>query len=138
MAVVDGSNKIFGRVASQIAKRLMLGEEVQLINAEKLVMVGSPAQITGRYLTKKGIRHKGRPEKSPVWPRIPHLLVKRMVRGMLPRESSRGRAALHRLMVYTGNPKKLVGDVKFEKAEFDGMARHVTIQELCRSIGYSG
>ena len=138
MAVVDGTNMVFGRLASQVAKRLMSGEEVHLINAEKLVIVGKPSDITGKYATRKSIKHKGKPEKSPSWPRLPHLLVKRMIRGMLPRESSRGRAALHRLRVYKGNPKNMSVDTKVEKAEFDGISKHVTIHELCRSMGYPG
>ncbi len=139
MQVIDGTNMVFGRLASQIAKRLISGEEVHLINSEKLVIIGNPKQISGRYLTKRGIRHKGTPERSPVWPRIPHMLVKRMIRGMLPsRETSRGREALRRLRVYTGNPKKLEAKIKVEGADYDGISRHVTIHELCRSIGYSG
>ena len=138
MAVVDGSNMVFGRLASQIAKKLMSGEEVHLINAERMVIVGQPAVITGKYAIRKSIKHKGKPEKSPVWSRTPHLLVKRMIRGMLPRESTRGKDALHRLRVYKGNPKNMSADTKVENAEFDGVSKHVTIHELCRSIGYSG
>jgi len=138
MQVVDGTNMIFGRLASQVAKRLMRGEEVHLINAEKIVIVGNPKQIEQRYLTKRGIRHKGTPERSPVWPKIPHMLVKRMIRGMLPRETPRGRDALKRLRVYTGNPKGMECSLKPEKADFDGVSKHITIHDLCRSIGYSG
>lgn len=136
--IVDGTDMVFGRLASQIAKKLMKGEEVHLINAERLVIVGNPQQISQRYLTKRGLRNKGTPERSPVWAKIPHLLVKRMIRGMLPRESSRGRAALKRLRVYTGNPKKLEGAAKVENAGYDGVSKHITIHELCKSIGYSG
>ncbi len=138
MQVIDGTNKVMGRLASQVAKKLISGEEVHLINAEKLVIIGNPAQISQRYLTKRGIRHKGTPERSPVWPRIPHMLVKKMIKGMLPHENSRGRDALRRLRVYTGNPKKLEAAVKVEGADFDGISKHVTIHELCKSIGYSG
>ncbi len=138
MQVIDGTNMIFGRLASRIAKKLMTGEEVHLINAEKLVVMGNPKEISQRYLTKRGLRHKGTPERSPVWPKIPHMLVKRMIRGMLPRENSRGKDALRRLRVYTGNPKKLEGSMKVEGAEYDGLSRHITIGEICRSIGYSG
>lgn len=138
MHVIDGTDMKLGRLASQITKKLLNGEEVHLVNAEKLVIVGNPAQICGRYLTKRGIKHKGTPERSPKWPRVPHMLVKRMIRGMLPRESSRGRAALKRLRVYTGNPKDLKSNLTVEKASFDGISKHVTIHELCRSIGYQG
>jgi large subunit ribosomal protein L13 len=136
--IVDGNNMIFGRFASQVAKKLLSGEEVHVINAEKIVIVGNPKQISGRYLVKRGIKHKGTPERSPVWPRIPHMLVKRMIRGMLPRETSRGKAALKKLRVYTGNPKNLAASGKMENAEYDGVSKHITIQDLCRSIGYSG
>lgn len=138
MDVVDGENMIFGRLASQIAKRLVRGEEIHLINAEKLIIIGNPKQITQRYLTKRGLRHKGTPERSPVWSKVPHLLVKRMVRGMLPMKSSRGKVALGRLRVYTGNPKRLEQNTKLENATFDGMSKHVTVYEICKSIGYSG
>lgn len=138
MLVIDGTNKVFGRVATQIAKKVLLGEEVHLINAEKLVIKGNPSQIEERYLTKRGIRHKGTPERSPSWPKIPHLLVKRMIRGMLPRKTMRGRDALRRLRIYSGNPKKLEENMKAEGALFDGMSKHITIHDLCRRIGYSG
>ena len=67
MHVVDGTNMRFGRVASQVAKKLIKGEEVSIINAEKFIIVGSPDQIIERYLTKRRLRHKGTPEKSPKW-----------------------------------------------------------------------
>ena len=138
MLVIDGTNMVFGRLASQLAKKLILGEEVHLINAEKLVIMGNPAQISGRYLVKRGLKNKGTPEHSPVWSRVPHLLVKRMIRGMLPRKTMRGKDALHRLRVYTGNPKSLQENLKLENATFDGISKHITIYALCKSIGYAG
>ncbi|MFH0738050.1 MAG: 50S ribosomal protein L13 [Candidatus Micrarchaeota archaeon] len=138
MHIVDGTNMIFGRMASQIAKRLMRGEEVHLVNAEKIIIIGSPEKIAQRYLTKRGLRNKGTPERSPVWAKIPHLFVKRLVRGMLPRETSRGKAALTKLRVYTGNPKKMEANLKLENASFDGFSKHITIHQICRSIGYTG
>lgn len=138
MLVVDGTNMIFGRMASQVAKRLLAGEEVHIVNAEKLVIVGNPDQISERYLIKRGLKHKGNPERSPKWPRVPHMLVKRMIRGMLPKKNSRGKDALGRLRVYTGNPKKLEQNLKLEKASFDGISKHTTIHGLCRTMGYSG
>ncbi len=138
MLVIDGTNMVFGRLASQLAKKLMLGEEVHLINAEKMVIRGNPAQISGRYLVKRGLKHKGTPEHSPSWSRVPHILVKRMMRGMLPRKTVRGKDALHRLRVYTGNPKNLKENLKLDNAAFDGISKHITVHGLCKSIGYTG
>lgn len=138
MQIIDATNMVFGRTASQIAKRLINGEEVHVINAEKFVLVGNPDQIIERYLVKRGLKNKADPEKSPKWPKVPHMLVKRMVRGMLPRESSRGKAALGRLRTYTGNPKNMEQNLKIEKAAFDGLSKHITIHDLCRRLGYTG
>jgi len=138
MQVIDGTNMVFGRLASQIAKKVLLGEEVHLINAEKIVIRGDPKQIRERYLEKRGLKNKGTPERSPVWPKVPHMLVKRMIRGMLPRKTTRGLAALRRLIVYTGNPKNLKTSLAVEGADFDGVSSHITIHELCRNIGYLG
>ncbi|MBU0527004.1 50S ribosomal protein L13 [Candidatus Micrarchaeota archaeon] len=138
MQVIDAKDTIFGRAASQIAKKLINGEEIQIINAEQFVIVGNPEQIVQRYLTKRGLKHKGNPELSPKWPKVPHMLVKKMVSGMLPRKSSRGKDALERLMVYTGNPKNMDENLKLEKVSFDGLSKHITLQDLCKRIGYTG
>lgn len=136
MLVVDAKNMIFGRLASQIAKKLLMGEEIQLVNAEQIVIKGNPHQIIERYITKRKLQHKGTPERSPKWPKLPHLFVKRLIRGMLPRTKSRGKEALKRLMVYTGNPKNLPETIKIEKATFDGLSKHTTILDICKQIGY--
>jgi large subunit ribosomal protein L13 len=138
MLTIDGTNMIFGRLASQVAKKLMNGEEVNLVNAEKMVIMGNPVQISGRYKLKRTIKHKGTPEHSPVWSRVPHMLVKKMIRGMLPRKTTPGKDALARLKVYTGNPRNLKENIKLENATFDGVSKHITVHELCRSIGYTG
>ncbi|MBU0532056.1 50S ribosomal protein L13 [Candidatus Micrarchaeota archaeon] len=138
MIVVDGTDLIFGRMSSQIAKKLILGEEVSLINAEKIVLIGNPKQISERLLIKRRLKNKATPEYSPKWSRMPHLLVKRMIRGMLPKKSTRGEKALKRLRVYTGNPKNLQQNLKLENASFDGISKHITVYDLCKNIGYSG
>ncbi len=136
--VVDGSDMIFGRLATKLAKKLLSGEEVHLINAEKIIIKGNPEVISKRYATKRGIKHKGTPERSPVWSKVPHMLVKRMIRGMIPKENTRGKEALKRLLVYTGNPKNLQMNLDTNEAKFDGRTRFITIHQLCKKLGYSG
>ncbi len=138
MQVIDCNNMIFGRVASHVAKAALSGEDVHLINAEKMVMCGNPDAIAARYLQKRRLQNKGTPEYSPKWSKVPHLLVKRLIRGMLPWRTARGKAAYRKYMVYAGNPKKLESNKKIEKAEFDGINKHITILDLCRRLGYSG
>jgi len=139
MIVVDGKGLIFGRVASHIAKAVLTGEDVHLINAEEMVLSGDPKMITDKFHLRRAAKHKGTPEHSPKWPKVPHMLVKRMIRGMLPYKYPRGKAALKKLMVYTGNPKNLSpGGADFGKPEPRKGSRRIKILDLCRMIGYSG
>ncbi len=137
MIVIDGTDVIFGRMASTLAKKAMQGEEIHLINAEKLVLNGRPADITERYLERRRAKNKADPEYSPKWPRIPHMLVKRMIRGMLPWKTARGKTAYKRIFVYTGNPKELKAG-EFKAKKHDGISPHITIEGLCKKMGYKG
>ncbi len=136
MITIDGTNLILGRASTFIAKSLLNGEEVHLINAEKMVMSGTPSNVVERYMQKRRLQNKGTPERSPTWPKVPHMLVKRMIRGMLPRESSRGKVALKRLMVFTGNPKNEQGQT-LETAQFKSNQRSITIARLCELLGHT-
>ncbi len=135
MIIVDGTNMVLGRIASQIAKKLMEGEEVHLINADKIVVSGSPAIIVGDYMQKRRLQQKATPEYSPKWPKVPDLMVRRVIRGMLPFKKAKGKAAFKKLRVYAGNPN-LKGEMKvFDVAKNKGFARSVTIGDMCRQLG---
>jgi len=135
MIVIDGTDYIFGRLASKIAKKALEGEEIHIINAEKIVIKGEPQLLIHKYLGRRRFKNKANPENSPKWPKVPHMLVKRMIRGMLPWRTARGRAAYKRIMVYTENPKNLTS-TDFESEKYDGIARHMTVNNLCKKLGY--
>lgn len=138
MQVIDGTDLILGRASSRIAKMLLQGEEVHLVNAEKMVRIGNPKDITERYKARRRIKHKATPEHSPKWSNVPHFLVRRIVRGMLPWKKATGRAAYKRLRVYSGNPKNLENAKSLDQAKFTKRARYITIYQLCKHLGYSG
>jgi large subunit ribosomal protein L13 len=138
MVVIDGTGAVFGRLATQVAKALLNGEEIQLVNSENMLISGDPKVLTQKFLARRRIQNKGTPEYSPKWPKVPHLLVKRMIRGMLPHKSARGREAIKRLMVYTGNPKNLKADDKFIKSNLSSGVRSMKVRDLCKMIGYEG
>lgn len=101
--VVDADGMILGRMAVAIAERLKAGDEVHVINAENAVVTGRREKVFADYRKK---RDKGSREKGPYYPKAPDRLVKRTVRGMLPKNNE-GRAALKRLRTYQGNPADL-------------------------------
>lgn len=137
MIIIYGENMVFGRLASQVSKKLLAGEEVHIINSEKIIFTGNPDYLKNRYLQKRRLQNKACPEHSPKWPRVPNMFVKRLLRGMLPWKKARGKAAFERLFVYAGNPKKLKSNIHIENARFDvGQLKYITVKELCRGLGY--
>ncbi len=135
MIIVDGTDMVLGRLASNVAKALMRGEEVHLINAERIVVSGMPKNIVGDYMQKRRLQQKATPEFSPKWPKVPHLLVRRVVRGMLPFKKAKGRAAFRKLRVYAGNPG-IKGEAKsFGDAKSSGFRKSMTIADMCSQLG---
>jgi len=96
--VIDAEGLVAGRLASIIAKRLLLGERIVVVHAEKAIITGKRERVLewyGKRVTEWRTYYN--PEKrGPKIPRRPDKVFKRMVRGMLPRKKPRGRAALKR------------------------------------------
>ncbi|MBN2110444.1 MAG: 50S ribosomal protein L13 [Methanosarcinaceae archaeon] len=101
MTIIDADGLIMGRLASAVAKRLLAGEQIDIVNAEKAVISGSRVSTIKEYdeMLKIGNREFG-----PYFPKRPERILKRTVRGMLPYKRARGKDAMGRLMVYVGVP----------------------------------
>lgn len=135
LLVVDASNLILGRLASHVAKMLLNGERVVIVNAEKAVVSGSRQNIVEEYreyvLAKRRLKN---PTKGPKKIRRPDLLVKRVIRGMLPYKRARGREAYKRLRVYVGVPEEFANypKIRFEDADVSKLAlrRFMYVGEL--------
>lgn len=137
MLIIDGTDYVFGRLATQIAKKALSGEEVHIINAEKLIIKGDKNAIAEKFKERRRQVNKANPEHAAKWPRVPHLLVKRMIRGMLPWKTKRGKEAYKRIIVYSGNPKGLTASAPIDAEKYDGIAKHITIADLCSRLGYA-
>ncbi len=133
--VVDASDLVLGRAASLIAQRLLAGESIVVVNAEKSLVTGSRSEIVARYTAA---RARGSKRTGPHFPRYPDRIFRRTVRGMLPHLKTRGKLALKRLEVYIGVPDALQG-VKTETLE-TARARPttkppVTLGQITRLLG---
>ncbi len=133
-SVIDANGLVLGRAASIIAKKLLLGERVIVINAEKSVITGSKERILERFGAK---RERGDPIKGPFYPLRPDRVFRRVVRGMLPRKKARGREALRRLKVYVGNPQNLEGE-KMGKTVSEIKCKYMRLGEVCKLLGWKG
>ncbi len=135
----DANGKILGRLSTVVAKSLLNGNDVVVINAEGAVISGDKKVIFERYRTRVNLMEKANPEHSPYWPRRPDLLVKRIIRGMLPYKKPSGKAAYRRLRVYIGTPEEFTKakPMEVESKDPKGMyVGHITIAELSRRLGY--
>ncbi len=133
MKVYDAKEKILGRLATVIAKDLLAGEEVNVINAEKAFISGRKDDILSDYRQR---RDRGKQRKGPFYPSRPERLFKRTVRGMLPYQQPRGRTAYKNLRAHIGVPKgfekiKVVEeDIKTAKGQ-----PGITLEEISRHLG---
>ncbi len=118
VTVIDGTGHVAGRLASIIAKRLLNGETIVVVNAEKIIITGKKNRVLEKFLKRiSEWRTYYNPEKrGPKYPRTPDRIFKRMVRGMLPHKKPRGREALKRLRVYVGVPREF-RDVEPERVD---------------------
>ena len=111
--VIDATNEVLGRLASQIAKILCgknkpgytphvdCGDYVIVVNADKV-------KLTGKKLTDKVyVRHTGYPggqrfaTPADLLNRKPTVVIEEAVRGMLPK-TRLGAAIIKNLKVYAG------------------------------------
>ncbi|MCS7130991.1 MAG: 50S ribosomal protein L13 [Archaeoglobaceae archaeon] len=137
--VIDASGAILGRLSSVIAKRLLNGERIVVVNAEKAVITGKKSAVFERYKAKFD---RGSKEKGPYFPKHPEKIFKRTVRGMLPWGSRRGREAYKRLRVFIGVPEELKGKdlQKVESAMLEKVSKtekFVLLEEVSRHLGWA-
>ncbi len=132
--IIDATGLVLGRMATNVAQRAKNGETVHIVNAEKAIITGSSKKaIQARYRFKREV---GTARKGPFFPREPHLLVKRTVRGMLPYQKPDGREAYKRIQAHIGIPRELAGQ---ELITIEAAAREarsfMTVSELSRFLG---
>ena len=133
VAIIDAQGAVLGRLCTAVAKRLLKGEELAVVNAEKAIVTGKKAMIKEHY---KHEREVGTYRKGPFYPRMPDRMVKRTVRGMIPYQEPHGRAAYKRLKCYIGVPKEFQGQTfeKITEAE-KHPAEFMTMQEIAHFLG---
>ena len=131
MLKLNGEGIILGRLASHVAKQLLMGEQVIVVNASKIVVSGKPQMVFGVYYEKRvrGDRHRG-----PFFPRNPDRIFWRTVRGMLP-DNKRGRDAIKLLRVFNDHPDEHKSVEKLGKTVESLRARHTTLRDISRMLG---
>ena len=131
--IIDAEGANLGRLSTNVAKRILEGEEIAIVNSEKAIISGKKSTIKKRYKFKREV---GTYRKGPYFPKLPDQIVKRTVRAMIPYQKPHGREAFKKLKCYIEIPeefkdKKIEKIKEAEKAPVD----FITIKELSRSLG---
>ena len=135
--IINADGLIMGRMATMIAKRLLNGEEMVIVNSEKAVLSGKRKM---KVEEAKKFLEAGSPERGPFHYRRPDRIVRKTVRGMLPYKQPKGKQAYKRLKVFIGIPNELK-DKKIETI-MDARAEKLTcpfftVGELAKEIGWN-
>ena len=137
--IVDGTNMIAGRLCSRVAKLLLEGNRVSIVNSENIMLSGNRKSIIKSYREYLEIASVNNPKFGPFHPRRPDRIITKMVRGMLPKTKSSGKTALKRLRAYLGVPKELrsIERMQFDDAKIRKPSPYYTsMGELGKLIGW--
>jgi len=137
VTMINADGLILGRMASMVAKRLLNGEEIAIVNAEKAVLSGKRRSKVREAMEFLGV---GSPRRGPFHQRRPDRIMRRTVRGMLPYKQPKGKNAFKRLKVFIGTPEKLK-DQKMETLTEAQSAKlscpYFTLGEFAKEIGWN-
>jgi len=104
VVIVDCYGHLLGRLASTIAKELLNGQRVVCVRTEEINISGSLFRNKLKYALFLRKRTATNPTRGPWHYRAPSRILWRVVRGMLPHKTERGKAAMERLKVFEGIP----------------------------------
>src|SRR3989344_1542449 len=106
MKIIDGKGIVLGRLASKVAKELLKGEEIYVINCNEVLITGNKEMIQENFKNQRS--RVGSGQRGPKLKKSSEGIVKKVIRGMLPTSRfGRGRDAFKRLKCYNGIPKEI-------------------------------
>lgn len=131
--IIDAENAVAGRLACFAAKKALLGNNIVVLNSEKAIIIGKKKVILEKYFHMRSLG-KG-VQKGPFFPSRPDMLLRRMIRGMLPWDRTRGREAFKRVYCFKGIPEKYQSKVKdaIKYSKTDAL-NYLTIKEISNAI----
>jgi large subunit ribosomal protein L13 len=130
--IIDGKEAVFGRLASFSAKKALEGNEIIILNSEKVIMTGNKKDLIKKYseLRKKG----GNSRNGPKYTKIPYKMLKRGIRGMLPdHRAGIGKQAFLRIKCHDGIPEEFK-EQKMMKISAPPKNKFITLKELAEKI----
>lgn len=128
--IIDGKGARLGRLASYSAKKALQGEEIIILNCDKIKITGSKRDIKENFETKRA--RGGSAQKGPYHIKLSEMIVKRSIRGMLlDYRNGRGREAYKKIKCYVGVPKEFESAKKTNLEEKNSQ-KEIFVEELVK------
>jgi large subunit ribosomal protein L13 len=135
--IVNAEGLIVGRMASKVAKSLLNGNKVIILNAEKAIISG---KRKSKIAEAKKFLEVGSPKRGPFHYRRPDRILRKTVRGMLPHRQPKGKSAYKKLRVFLGIPKEFEEKqmITLKEASASKLkGPYLTLGELAKEIGWN-
>ncbi len=136
--IIDGKGLILGRLGTFAAKQAILGNVIDIVNSESIVVTGHKENIIARFHQKF---KRGTYAKGPFYYRRPHFLVRRCIRGMMHHKQGRGRDAFKNIKCHIGVPTefqnkelKKIPEAHIDKSQ--GKVSSLSMKQICATLGY--
>lgn len=138
--IVNADNQVVGRLSSMVAKMLLDGKKVVIVNAGGAVISGTKTATLREIREFDNVRSAVNPKNTPRHFSRPDMMMKRTIRGMLPRRKPKGREALKRLRIYLGMPTAVEGEpLVLEGTSATKLShKYVKLQEISDRIRSQG
>ncbi len=135
MKVINCDGLVLGRMATKIAKDLLNGEKIILVNCQDVVISGKKKALLARWKEKINMTN---PRKGPYYFKMADRFVKRAIRGMIPYKKPRGEEAFKNLKCFIGVPdefKDKMENLKQFNVSDTNIQAYLTVGQLCKLLG---
>ena len=130
--IINGEGLILGRLSSFVAKQALLGKQINVINSDNVIVTGKKKVILEKYFKKI---HAGKgSQKGPYWSRTSDKMLRKIIRGMLPWKTARGKEAFKRVKCYKETPTKIDGKIIPFKESKSRPLDYLTLGQLERLL----
>jgi len=140
--IIDGRGHLIGRLAATVAKSILQGQNIIVVRCEGLNISGSFYRNKLKYLEFLRKRCNINPARGPFHFRAPSKIFMRIVRGMVPHKTERGKQALVRLRAYEGIPtpydkkKRLIVPSALRTLRLKPRRRFTELGRLSKEVGW--
>ena len=141
--IIDGKDHLLGRLASTVAKQLLLGNKIVVVRCERIMISGSMFRNMYRLRGVMGKTRAANPRRGHIHYHNPARLFWRTVRGMTPHKTARGAAAMGRLKTFEGVPhpydeqKRLIVPNALKVLRVKNFRKVTVLGELAEKFGWT-